>query len=233
MPRHPGGGDGGGGDGPDSPDGPDSSRRSPGGGPAGHPTSVPEGQRIAQSEANQGRGGRSSGGGGTDRPRATDDPLFAAANRDVDLSRITPPGHVWRTDNYPLIRVDRRGPDEIFEHGFQPKNADPETGNYDLDRHVSDAEDGPFVSTSYAHGPGAEAPAHWEYEINAPGGIDLERSPGVRENDGEGEVAFPGGVDRRFIRSAQLYDPFTNEPVGERRYNPHYEEWRTPDDPPG
>ncbi len=89
-----------------------------------------------------------------------------------------------------------------------------------------------FVSTSYAHGPGAEAPSYWVYDINAPGGIDMGRSPGVRDNTGESEVAFPGGIDRRFIQSAQEYDAYSNEPVGERRYNPHYEEWRAPDDPP-
>ena len=153
-----------------------------------------------------------------------DDPLFAAANRDVDLDRITPPGWVRRTDERPIIRSDPRGPDEIFENGFQPRNVGPD-GNYDLDRHITHNQPGPFVSTSYGDEVTDGLEGEWRYDIDAPGGIDMRRSPGARAGDGEAEVAFPGGIDRRFIQGAQLYGP-GDQPVGPYRVNPHYRNWR-------
>lgn len=164
--------------------------------------------------------GRGPGGpGGRDYP---DDPLFAAANRNVDMDRITPPGHVRRTDERPIVRSDPRHPDEVFEDGFQPLDVN---GDYDLDRHVYPNEPSPFVSTSYGDEVTEGFDGQYRYDIDAPGGIDMRRSPGVSANEGESEIAFPGGIDRRFIQGAQAYDD-DGVPVGDYLHNPHYRDWR-------
>jgi len=174
------------------------------------------------------------GGGGRVPPHGgahgyPDDPLFAAANRDVDLDRITPPGHVRRTDEDPLVRHDVRHPDEIFEEGLPPLDVS-ERGDYDLDRHVYPNPPGPFVSTHRANDVPDGVAGQWRYDIDAPGGIDMRRSPGVNDNPGEAEVAFPGGVDRSFIRGAELWgvdEHGMDVPMpGTARENPHYRNWR-------
>jgi len=188
-------------------------------------------QEAIEKLVKRGRRGGDRGGppGGPPRRRGDrdypDDPLFAAANRNVDLDRITPPGHVRRTDDRPLVRSDPRHPDHIFENGFQPRDVGP-SGNYDLDRHVSQNQPGPFVSTSYGDEVTDGFDGEYRYDIDAPGGIDMRRSPGVRANEGEAEIAFPGGIDPRFVRGAQQYDDWGN-PTGDYRPNPHYRDWRT------
>src|SRR5579859_1039003 len=126
------------------------------------------------------------------------DKLFAAADRDVDLDRITPQDYVWRTNDRPLVRVDDQDPADVFDRGFRPKDV---KGDYDLNNKVIENNPGPFVSTSYANDFGDNFP--YRYDIEAPGGIDFNASSSVRANEGEEEVAFPGGIASQFIKGAQ------------------------------
>src|SRR5262249_46229438 len=105
--------------------------------------------------------------------------------------------------------------------GFQPKDVN---GNADLQAHINDSPDGMFVSTSRST---EGAIGNWVYEIRPPAGagIDLNATADqfgeLEPNWGEEEVVFPGGVDTRFIKSAQQYDDFEN-PIGEPIMNPNY-----------
>jgi hypothetical protein len=132
----------------------------------------------------------------------------------------TPTPHVHRTDNDPLVRTDRRHPDEIFTEGFQPK--DPK-GNNDLQVHVDQALPGNLVSTSRDLEGVGRYP--WKYDIDAPGGIDINatatRYGNVEPNWPENEIAFPGGIAPGNIRGAQQYDTF-DEPIGSYVHNPNY-----------
>jgi hypothetical protein len=162
---------------------------------------------------NQGGGQSGSGAPGVDVPA---DPLVAAANPNVDLSKITPTDIVWRTDSNTLYRVDDQAPDTIWAQGFQPKDVN---GDYDLNDHVGLNPPGPYVSTTkYADWYGKSP---YFYEIEAPpGGIDLEASPAVNAKVGEGEVDFPGGIASRYVVGAWEYAP--GDVQGQWIPNPNY-----------
>lgn len=151
-----------------------------------------------------GTDGQSGDQGGSTAPgtNVPADPLAAAADRNVDLSKIEPKDIVWRTDSDTLYREDARSPKEIFDDGgFQPKDVN---GDYDLNNKVSENNDGPYVSTTKDST--TDVKKDWYlYKIEAPGGIDLEASPGVTAFDGEGEVVFPGGIDLSHVVGAWKY----------------------------
>lgn len=124
-----------------------------------------------------------------------DDRTKAAADRGVDVDRITPEP-VWRTTCGTLYRSDSRGPQVVFEEGFHAK--DVQNGQYDVEKYVLVNQPSPYVSTSYDH----DLYKTWyksgyNYYVDAPGGIDVNKTIGdTHKWADQVEVAFPGGIQR-------------------------------------
>ncbi|AZM75458.1 hypothetical protein D1J63_11140 [Streptomyces sp. KPB2] len=154
-----------------------------------------------------------------------DDRTKAAADRGVDVDRITPEP-VWRTTCGTLYRSDSRGPQVVFEEGFHAK--DVENGQYDVEKYVLVNQPSPFVSTTYDH----DLYKTWyksgyNYYIDAPGGIDVNRTIGdTHKWADQVEVAFPGGIQRKYIIGVCPVDRQTKtEIMSECESNPHYQPW--------
>lgn len=115
-----------------------------------------------------------------------------------------------------VYRCDQRYPAEILEDdGFRPRER-PNTENgsgYDLHDHVNSSGWSNFVSTSTdlyetikrvnTRGLGN---ASFVYTMEAPGGIDVNRSLDNGMYSGEQEIAFAGGVDNRYITGAYMVE---------------------------
>ncbi|MFE6636059.1 ADP-ribosyltransferase [Streptomyces tendae] len=154
-----------------------------------------------------------------------DDKTKAAADRGVDIDRITPEP-VWRTTCGTLYRSDSRGPQVVFEEGFHAK--DVQNGQYDVEKYVLVNQPSPFVSTSYDH----DLYKTWyksgyNYYIDAPGGIDVNKTIGdTHKWADQVEVAFPGGIQRKYIIGVCPVDRQTKtEIMSECESNPHYQPW--------
>ncbi|MFE5598862.1 ADP-ribosyltransferase [Streptomyces coelicoflavus] len=154
-----------------------------------------------------------------------DDKTKAAADRGVDVDRITPEP-VWRTTCGTLYRSDSRGPQVVFEEGFHAK--DVENGQYDVEKYVLVNQPSPFVSTSYDH----DLYKTWyksgyNYYIDAPGGIDVNKTIGdTHKWADQVEVAFPGGIQRKYIIGVCPVDRQTKtEIMSDCESNPHYQPW--------
>ncbi|CAL9589197.1 ADP-ribosyltransferase [Streptomyces sp. enrichment culture] len=154
-----------------------------------------------------------------------EDKTKAAADRGVDVDRITPEP-VWRTTCGTLYRSDSRGPQVIFEEGFHAK--DVENGQYDVEKYVLVNQPSPFVSTSYDH----DLYKTWyksgyNYYIDAPGGIDVNKTIGDTHRWADQvEVAFPGGIQRKYVIGVCPVDRQTKtEIMSECESNPHYQPW--------
>lgn len=150
-----------------------------------------------------------------------EDERLAAAAVDVNVDAITPES-IWRDTDEPLFRSDDRGPDEVFDAGLGPLNA----ANLDLDDHVFNDNPSAFVSTStddelYRHPEYRDR--DYRYIVRAPGGIDVGSTlPESRDRfPGENEVAFPGGVDTRYIVGAQRVNH--DGTLGEWIQNPNFD----------
>ncbi|MCD0485492.1 hypothetical protein LO771_24675 [Streptacidiphilus sp. ASG 303] len=137
----------------------------------------------------------------------------------------------FRTDNNPLFRDDTRlpvGPDGIFTTGFAPR--DP--SHTDLADFVDRNTPSAFVSTTRREdlnflggtGPGGEHV--FRFHIQAPGGVDVNRTLGSHAGEGQQEVSFPGGISAENIRGAQLVTggsgPFLPVTVGRFVPNPNF-----------
>lgn len=153
------------------------------------------------------------------------DPVHAAADRRVDVDRITPEP-VWRTTCGTLYRSDSRGPAVVFEQGFHPK--DVITGQYDIESYVLVNQPSPYVSTTYDH----DLYKTWyksgyNYYIDAPGGVDVNKTIGDQHKWADQvEVAFPGGIRTEFIIGVCPVDKKTKtEKMSECESNPHYQPW--------
>ncbi|SFE50015.1 hypothetical protein SAMN05216251_103317 [Actinacidiphila alni] len=153
------------------------------------------------------------------------DPLFAAADRSVDIDRVTPEPS-YRHTCEELYRSDGRAPGVVFEEGFQPKAA--QTGQYDLAAYVLKNQPSPFVSTTYDHDLYKQWKPGFNYYVDAPGGIDVNATIGdTHKWADQHEVAFPGGLDRRFIVGACPVDKATkDEDLSGCVRNPYYVPWR-------
>ncbi|MEV7993965.1 ADP-ribosyltransferase [Streptomyces sp. NPDC086077] len=158
-------------------------------------------------------------------PVQYDDKIKAAADRRVDVARITPEP-AWRTACGTLYRADSRAPQVVFEEGFRPR--DTVDGQYDLESYVLVNQPSPFVSTTYDH----DLYKKWwksgyNYYIDAPGGIDVNRTIGdTHKWADQVEVAFPGGIDRKYIIGVCPVDKATKvEIMSDCESNPHYEAW--------
>lgn len=154
-----------------------------------------------------------------------DDKVKAAADRDVDVDRITP-DPVWRTTCGTLYRSDSRGPQVVFEEGFHAK--DVRTGQYDVEKYVLVNQPSPYVSTSYDH----DLYKTWyksgyNYYVDAPGGVDVNKTIGdTHKWADQVEVAFPGGIQRQYIIGVCPVDRQTKtEIMSECEGNPHYKPW--------
>ncbi|MEU5629087.1 ADP-ribosyltransferase [Streptomyces tendae] len=154
-----------------------------------------------------------------------DDKTKAAADRGVDIDRITP-APVWRTTCGTLYRSDSRGPQVVFEEGFHAK--DVQNGQYDVEKYVLVNQPSPYVSTSYDH----DLYKTWyksgyNYYIDAPGGIDVNKTIGdTHKWADQVEVAFPGGIQRKYIIGVCPVDRQTKtEIMSECESNPHYQPW--------
>ncbi|MEV6172926.1 ADP-ribosyltransferase [Streptomyces sp. NPDC051954] len=153
------------------------------------------------------------------------DPIRAAADRRVDISRITP-DPVWRKTCGTLYRADGRGPSVVFEEGFRPK--DVVGGQYDIEKYVLVNQPSPYVSTSYDHDLYKTWwKSGWNYYIDAPGGIDVNKTIGDTHKWAEQvEVAFPGGIDRKYVIGACPVNKTTKvEIMSDCQSNPHYGAW--------
>ncbi|MBC9723434.1 ADP-ribosyltransferase [Streptomyces sp. TRM68367] len=152
------------------------------------------------------------------------DKAKAAADRRVDIGRITP-DPVWRTTCETLYRADSRGPSTIFQEGFRPR--DVVGGQYDLEQYVLANHPSPYVSTTYDHDLYKNWGADWNYYIDAPVGIDVNKTIGNNHQyAGEREVAFPGGVARQYIIGVCRVDERTKaEIMSECESNPYYKPW--------
>lgn len=154
-----------------------------------------------------------------------DDRTKAAADRGVDVDRITPEP-VWRTTCGTLYRSDSRGPQVVFEEGFHAK--DVQNGQYDVEKYVLVNQPSPYVSTSYDH----DLYKTWyksgyNYYIDAPGGIDVNKTIGdTHKWADQVEVAFPGGIARQYIIGVCPVDKKTKtEIMSDCESNPHYQPW--------
>lgn len=119
-----------------------------------------------------------------------------------------------------LIRWDRREPNDIFQNGFIPQRPDSwDDSEGNLASYVRVNSPSMFVSASrYVNRNGRpyywqprDRTNQWQYEIFAPGGLDVNLSLGPdHQYANQNEIAFPGGVRPEFIRLARQYDSSGN-----------------------
>ncbi|MFJ3666514.1 ADP-ribosyltransferase [Streptomyces sp. NPDC090106] len=154
-----------------------------------------------------------------------DDRIKAAADRGVDVGRITPEP-VWRRTCETLYRSDGRGPEIVFAEGFKPR--DVVNGQYDIEKYVLVNQPSPYVSTTYDH----DLYKTWwksgyNYYIDAPGGVDVNRTIGdTHKWADQVEVAFPGGIDRKYVIGVCPVNKTTKtEIMSACQSNPHFEAW--------
>ncbi|WP_179193189.1 scabin-related ADP-ribosyltransferase, partial [Bacillus thuringiensis] len=115
-----------------------------------------------------------------------------------------------------LIRWDRRPPNDILLNGLSPHvtNENPDLNQTNLYNFVESNAPSFFVSTTktqikngrkYAWTPrSANSGTIYQYEIYAPGGIDVNQSFGTNSPyPNQYEIAFPGGIRPEFIRSVR------------------------------
>lgn len=146
-----------------------------------------------------------------DDPRSL--PAAVEKNIDIDGMRHQP---VWRESHEPLYRNDNRHPTEIFEQGFHPWDS----SNNDLFGYVEGNHKSAFVGTTTD--PDANWVKKYRYEIDAPGGIDVNQTlPNNKYADTDKEIAFAGGIDRKHIKGA--WELARDGTRGEWIPNPHYE----------
>ncbi|MFJ5550994.1 ADP-ribosyltransferase [Streptomyces sp. NPDC093225] len=158
-------------------------------------------------------------------PRVADH-LYPALDKRVDLDRITP-SPSWRINCKQLYRSDSRPPETVFAQGFAPK--DVLTGQYDIEQYVLVNQPSPYVSTTYDHDLYKTWwKSGWNYYVDAPGGVDVNLTIGdTHKWASQVEVAFPGGIERRFIVGVCPVDKEKKiEIMNQCQDNPYYEPWR-------
>lgn len=137
----------------------------------------------------------------------------------------------WRTDTVTdfrglpvpaaaerLLRWDVRHPDIIFDQGFIPTvvpyDHEIQAESADLGQYVDNNVPSIFVSTTRFYRQDGRNTRwtprnirdHFEYEIFAYGGIDVNLSLGQHDYRNQMEITFPGGIRSEFIRTARQYD---------------------------
>ncbi|MGW2539053.1 lonely Cys domain-containing protein, partial [Streptomyces sp. NPDC001499] len=161
------------------------------------------------------------------------DPATVAADP-AALAGSKLPDALWRDHDGPLFRFSPDGPERVFGVGLRAYGPDmvhlldhvyggsslvPTTvfASTTANRH--------YVRDSARANPmGAHALYHryrWRYDIQVPGGIDVNATLGLASPfPDQEEVLFPGGIDRRYIRGAQPME--YGMPLGPYVANPHF-----------
>ncbi|KIY49761.1 hypothetical protein FISHEDRAFT_72393 [Fistulina hepatica ATCC 64428] len=144
--------------------------------------------------------------------------------RKIDPAPPTP-SHIFRPDTVPsamqeqvvptvaepLIRWDRRNPSYIFQHALSLGTA----------RYYRDDAN----RLRRLHLPNMCDHVTYQYEIFAYGGINVNRLLRPHEYNFEHEIAFPGGIQREFIRSVRVYRDETLQTVTK---NPYFDVYANP-----
>jgi len=119
-----------------------------------------------------------------------------------------------------VVRWDSRHPDEVFQYGIRPQY-EPQEGedlahaNIDLGSYLDSHPHSIFVGTVRYHRANDQnirwkphnIQNHFEYEIFAHGGIDINNTIGEdHQHAHRNEVVFPGGIRPEFIRTAREHD---------------------------
>lgn len=131
---------------------------------------------------------------------------------------------VWRrrtmyTIQQHLLRWDRRGPNEIFSEGFHPRRTGARYAINDgnIWTYANSNTPSIFVGTTIVRDGSNGSVNRWTprsfnrgttyaYDIFAPGGIDVNESLGSSyQYRNQYEIAFPGGINRQYIRSVTQY----------------------------
>ncbi|MFD6175189.1 ADP-ribosyltransferase [Streptomyces coeruleorubidus] len=187
-------------------------------------TAATPGQAPAASAASVTAAAKPAAPGPAACPVQFDDKVKAAADRRVQVDRITPDPS-WRTSCGTLYRADGRGPSVVFEEGFRPR--DVVNGQYDLEKYVLVNQPSPYVSTTYDHDLFKKWKSAFNYYVDAPGGVDVNKTIGdTHKWADQQEVAFPGGIAREYIVGVCPVDKQTRtEIMSECESNPHYEPW--------
>ncbi|MFK4148214.1 RHS repeat-associated core domain-containing protein [Streptomyces sp. NPDC004065] len=110
----------------------------------------------------------------------------------------------------PLYRSDTRGPEEIFESGFEPRG-----DNMDLLEHASGySRDSGYIATTTSESVAIKRGGN-VYEIRGVDGVDVNKEFPGNPFAHEKEIAIPGRVDTSCIVACRLRD-------GTRVPNPNY-----------
>ncbi|OEV25542.1 hypothetical protein AN220_13165, partial [Streptomyces nanshensis] len=127
----------------------------------------------------------------------------------------------WRVHEGPLHTFSSQPPQEVFEQGLLPEGDEL---LHPIEHVVAgDGAASAWVGTTADPNTGPAAGSGWRVFLQAPGGVDVNATLGLASPFPDRfEVLFPGGVDRRFIRGAQLLE--NGEPVGDFLPNPHFGE---------
>ncbi|MEW2113724.1 hypothetical protein AB0945_00735 [Streptomyces sp. NPDC005474] len=149
-------------------------------------------------------------------PHPPVDPAVTAARR-TDTTAL-PEGTRWRQDDDTLHVFSDLAPDEVFRTGLLPGGDNP----VHLLKHAVDPPaDSAYLTAGRQTGHPRSATARWRYDLKVPGGIDLNATLDIASPfPDRHEVAFPGGVGPRFVRSAQRLADGT--PDGTRHENPGF-----------
>ncbi|MFI6763798.1 hypothetical protein ACIBF5_32215 [Micromonospora sp. NPDC050417] len=159
------------------------------------------------------------------------DPFAVALRRDINLDELQIAEHsdgrdvmMWRTDRHPLYRHDQRKPETILASGgFASWNNNlPE----DLFRYTLFYNTSALVATSRSASFAANFHAGdgYVYEIDAPGGIDLNATQRRYVITHQQEVVFPGGIRSEFI--VRAYAKGADDNLVEVWTNPGYSQER-------
>ncbi|MFD7224638.1 hypothetical protein ACFV9P_27050 [Streptomyces sp. NPDC059892] len=139
------------------------------------------------------------------KPNPNPHPEVMEDDYDIKITGVDQEDIKWRDSDEPLYRFDDRPPEDIFLNGFDPKNPD----NGDLYDYVTQNTDSAFVGTTRNEQPDLlYEDRKYRYDIDPPGGIDVNGTLGDNSRwSSEEEVAFPGGIDSRYIKGAWEINP--------------------------
>ncbi|MEU1122828.1 hypothetical protein ABZ371_04390, partial [Streptomyces sp. NPDC005899] len=161
------------------------------------------------------------------------DPAAVAADPAALAGRRLPEA-LWRDHDGPLYRFSPDPPEHVFGAGLKPYGPDMVHlidhvyGGSALVPHTAFASataNRDYVRDSARANPSG-APAlyrryRWRYDIEVPGGIDVNATLGLASPfPDQEEILFPGGVARRYIRGAQPMEH--GIPLGPYVANPHF-----------
>lgn len=149
--------------------------------------------------------------------RTTTNPLIADSVRENSVSERWQ----WRNDDNTLWRGDtRENVEDLFDEGFIPRGDTMVPlaeyivkGGGQNSAHVSTTCE-EWVAQKFATYGAAKT--GWVYEIDAPGGIDVNATAAVNRYESpylwNKEIDFPGGIEGRYIKKACKYHLTKTDP---------------------